>query len=378
VNVEVVEYDMSTPEFRNDKRLFVLINGYEFVTHDRNFPLAVVPREPVASSVVTPTGTTIPAGPQRNDMDAPGMYDIHFSHSGAHFNIYSPTLKGTLKGLIDVRDGNNTLATMYIDNTVFPPTSANIPTAGIPAGGVPAATTNYKGIPFYMNKLNDLVRTFARAFNEGLDEMGEQIPGVIGHLNGYDAYGNRGGLLFTYSRFGTTDVGTGNPGNPSVSGSGDFEWIPNPKGGPPAMIIDYSKLNALNFTVNPKMLAGDGYRLLACTDDPTKGIDHNNVILGFQKISTYQSLFREGRLLDFIVATSSHMSIDRRQAKNFQFNYNEIVMQTDNQRMSVSGVDINEEMMDLVKYQNLYMAGAKLINVINNIYDIMINRLGAF
>jgi flagellar hook-associated protein FlgK len=34
--------------------------------------------------------------------------------------------------------------------------------------------------------------------------------------------------------------------------------------------------------------------------------------------------------------------------------------------------------MDMVKYQNLYLAAAKLINVINNIYDIMINRLGAF
>jgi hypothetical protein len=37
-------------------------------------------------------------------MDVDGLFDIHFA-SGSIFDIYSNHLKGTLKGLIDVRDG---------------------------------------------------------------------------------------------------------------------------------------------------------------------------------------------------------------------------------------------------------------------------------
>jgi flagellar hook-associated protein 1 FlgK len=53
-------------------------------------------------------------------------------------------------------------------------------------------------------------------------------------------------------------------------------------------------------------------------------------------------------------------------------------MQTHNQRLSVKGVDINEEMMDLVRFQTMFQAASRLINVIDSIYDTMINRMGNF
>jgi flagellar hook-associated protein FlgK len=551
VNVEVMEYDYGSEDVKFNKRYSVMINGYDFVSHDRYQPLMVVPRE---SSGFTANGSHIASTPKpkRNIMDAPGLYDIFFANSGAEFNIYSNGLKGSLKGLIDIRDGNNTINTMssFVPGTLGTPgnytpgvgpqavqifsnaiddtsgngfnarinalltqfaslpsgasladiqrissnlfneiAGANLPvrhieqiTNKIVADGridtgsseyadymaainnykslindvvdsinhvlaatdadealarltaavadinslvasqkdvadtsaallaldtdtrpsapstvvihpkrhiMPAphthmvSTTTYKGIPFYMNKLNTLVRTFARAINEGLNVDGQPIPGVIGHIFGYDYHGNnKGMLMFTFTATmdqahkGTghyldfppllDDLGNPIPYNPPrTDESGNIMYQ-----------LDYSRLNALNFTINPQ-LTREPY-LLACSSDPTIGESHNDVILGFQKISTYPSLFKEGRLLDFIIGTSDHMSIDRRQAKNFALNYNEIVMQTDNQRLSVSGVDINEEMVDMVKYQQLFQAAARLINVINNIYDTMINRLGAF
>jgi flagellar hook-associated protein 1 FlgK len=322
----VREYDYSTPDNLYNKKFTVMINGYDFVNHTRYEPMAVRPRA---------------AGDERNIMDAPGLYDIYFSNSGAQFNIYSTSLKGSLKGLIDIRDGNNELG------TVIDPSTGNNYT-----------TTRYKGIPFYMNKLNTLVRTFARAMNEGLNIDGQPIKGLavdadgnpqnmVGHLGGYDYEGRLGQLLFTY---------TNNPDNTTT--------------------FNYNDLNCRNFTINPILTTAEGWTYLATSSDPAKGESNNDVILDFQKLSSYPSLFKEGKLLDFIIGTSDHMSIDRNQAINFSFSYQEITMQTDNQRLSVSGVDINEEMMAMIKYQQLYQAAAKLINVINSVYDIMINRLG--
>ena len=49
----------------------------------------------------------------------------------------------------------------------------------------------------------------------------------------------------------------------------------------------------------------------------------------------------------------------------------------DNQRLSESGVDINEEAMNLVRFQNAYNLSAKVISVMDEIYDRLINGMGA-
>lgn len=364
VNVDVEEYDYSTENIPYDKRFTVMINGYDFVNHTNVNQLTCVPRD-YPNSVSTTGGSVIPSGQKRNDMDVPGLFDIYFADSGSSFDIYSTTLKGTLKGLVDMRDGNNGFTTM--------PVNASDPSMGN------YTTTNYKGIPFYMNKLNIMVRTFARAMNEGLDVNGNPIPDVTGHLYGYDFYGKTGTqLFFSYS--------SASNGALQVNGTGtvsDFNkiWQYNDDGSPKLdadgnqmFTLDYSTLNCLNIAVNPHLTQDP--RLLACSSDPTKGESANDVILGFVKINSYPSLFKEGKLLDFIIGTTDHLSIDRMQANNFEESYYEITMATDNQRLSVSGVDINEEMMAMIKYNQMYQACAKLVNVINNIYDTMINRLG--
>jgi flagellar hook-associated protein 1 FlgK len=203
--------------------------------------------------------------------------------------------------------------------------------------------------------------------NEGLDYNGNTIVGLDGstlkgHINAYGYEGDTGLLLFTYM-----------DGKGNAKGGADDDF---PTGADGNLI--YDRLNCLNFAVNPQLLTSDGWMKLGCSSVPTMGESHNDVILGFQKLNSYPGLFNEGKLLDFIIGMSDHMAIDRAQAKNFDANYEEIVMQTDNQRLSVSGVNISEEMVDLVKFQQLYQACAKLVNVINEIYDTMINRLGAF
>jgi len=351
INIEVEELDYSSEMIPHDKRFVVLINGYDLVNHTRANLLSCIPRE-------NPNFEA--SGPKRNQMDADGLYDIFFGESGSLFNIYSPKLGGRLRGLIDVRDGNNTYPTAFADPS--DPYAAKDPYMMDNTSGY--MTNNFKGIPFYMNKLNILVHTFVRAINEGLDVNYGQIPGVTGHMYGYDANGDTmQNLFFTYQGYKATDP----LGAAFTDGSPD-DFLTLAGGN-----IDYSPLTALNLIVNPRLADP---KLLACTTDPTIGESSNDVIRGFAKLNAYPSLFKEGKLMDFIIGTSDHLAIDLMQAEKFEESYYNMVAQTENQRLSVSGVDLNEELAAMIKYNQLYQAAAKLINSINDIYNIMINHLG--
>jgi flagellar hook-associated protein 1 FlgK len=427
VNVDVIERDFSTPATPFDRRTTVRINGYDFVRHDMHSPLELVPRQ---------------QGQRRNEMDVDGLYDLAFTGGQGTFDIYNHNLRGALRGLVDLRDGNNSVITMQTVAVWPPGFNPNTPMTWTAWPGTltdadfdlnnPATwpvgsdqhtgvTSNYKGIPFYMNQLNHLVRTFARAINEGLDAQFRQIPGATGHIHGFDINGNnRSALLFTYTRndgeaaaiaddddLPWRDIGSrlelwrcnttrenitiqrndaGNivsihpiqftpPDLVTFDPTTVFTRVTDGEGFP-VFTMNLNGMNALNFIVNPELIRSNS--LLATSNHPDQGESNNQVIQGFSLVGTFPHLFREGRLEDFVIAISDHLAIDTNQALNFALSFEEITMQTHNQRLSVKGVDINEEMMDIVRFQHLFQAASRLINVIDSIYDTLINRLGSF
>lgn len=272
-------------------------------------------------------------------------------------------------------------------------------------------TTTFKGIPFYMNQLNELVRTFARAMNEGRNRDGILITGAKGHMFGFDANGeNRNALFFTFTQDTSGNPATmvaddpfqslrlwllADPADPSGETplrdpiTGQFVTVhdPNPplnttppvardKDGNPLFTLDYSQFNALNFIVNPELISDP--RLLAASSNDNIGQANNDIIHGFLAVNNDKHLFREGRLMDFIIATNNHLAVDNSQAGLFRLSYEEITMQTHNHRLSVSSVDTEEEMLNIVRFQNMFIATSKIINVIDSVYDTLINRLGNF
>jgi flagellar hook-associated protein 1 FlgK len=60
----------------------------------------------------------------------------------------------------------------------------------------------------------------------------------------------------------------------------------------------------------------------------------------------------------------------------FTKNQDDILYTIDSQRQSVSGVDQNEEASDLVKFQNLYNLASKVISILNEVYDKLIEETG--
>jgi flagellar hook-associated protein 1 FlgK len=396
VNVQVEERDMSRPGVPNDRQTTVMINGVDFVNHDRIERLRVIPRT---------------AEERRNEMDIDGLYDIGIGTT--RFNIYSPTLGGQLRGLIDVRDGNNGFPTMFVvyerdadGNYVLDASDNRIPTGHNATYGTGDRinTSRFKGIPFYMNQLNELVRTFSSAINEGRNAQGELIGGTTGHIFGYDGDGrNLSTMFFTFqnAQLGSTvplgqyaevshlrrwiieaptdstfnqDVLIGLTANEARALLPAGYSIAEDASGNPLFRLDMSGLNALNFAVNPDLLRDPTF--LAASTNANIGAANNDVIMGFNVINNDRGLFREGRLIDFIIATSNHLAIDTRQARNFRESYIEISMQTHNHRLSIKGVDTNEEMMNLIRFQTMFTAASRLVNVLDSIYDTLINRLG--
>ena len=124
VNVEVKEEHGTNYEENNaDLRYKVLLNGQEFIDHFFYNPLTCTMREELA-----------------DPDDAPDLYDV-YCMNGTKFN--ETGMSGELKGLLDIRDGDG--------------------------GTINGTGNSYKGIPYYMDRMNQFVRTLAMAFNEGVN-----------------------------------------------------------------------------------------------------------------------------------------------------------------------------------------------------------------
>lgn len=63
-------------------------------------------------------------------------------------------------------------------------------------------------------------------------------------------------------------------------------------------------------------------------------------------------------------------------AETFQKNFSDISDIINTQRMSISGVDEDEEATNLVKYQHAYGLSSKMIQVLTEVYDRLILQTG--
>lgn len=87
-------------------------------------------------------------------------------------------------------------------------------------------------------------------------------------------------------------------------------------------------------------------------------------------------MFMEGAPEDYIKTLISSMGVDGQQFELYMQIQDNIMTQLENRRQSVSGVSLNEEMINMVKYQQIYGASAKMIQTYSDVLDILINRMG--
>ncbi|MGN0318268.1 MAG: flagellar hook-associated protein FlgK [Lachnospira sp.] len=265
---------------------------------------------------------------QRNASDSLGLYDVKWS-SGQPFDIYSNSLGGQLKGLVDIRDGcNGEIESYAVDengNDILD-SQGNYTTM---TSAKAAENTSFKGIPYYMSQLNQFMQIFTDAVNQIL-------------------------------------VGT--PNNPTYTSDGQNTGIP--------LFVTKDKtiaMSATNVTVNPDLLKNAS--LLATKSRNNTGEANADIIEELYNLQN-SKIFDGGTGSFFLESIVSDMSIDSSKANNFLANYNNLQSTIQNQRLSVMGVDIEEEAMDLVKFQQAYNLSSKMMTVMNQLYDKLINYTG--
>jgi len=337
INIQATEVSYGKlPNGADDIHFLITVSGKSLVDHYNISKLKLEQR------------TDKPGEPKKlNAEDVGNLYDVNWE-DGNKLVLTG----GELKGLLDVRDGKD--GQVGLDGTTQSPI--------------------YKGIPYYQNKLNEYVRTFAMAFNEGYtNNAGTMVDGK-GHVDGYglDADitgpGNASTGIRFFTMFGTGDVpiSTGN----FISGvTGTItDGVVNGN-----LVKKYDEITAKNFTVSSDIM--NNTNTIATSD--IAGENGNIKILNeIVKVRSNNSLFDEGAPEDFMKSLIAGMGIDAQQANRFSKSQDAIVKQIDNRRMSVSGVELNEEMTSMVKFQQSYNAAAKMINTMAEIYDTLINRLG--
>jgi flagellar hook-associated protein 1 FlgK len=65
-----------------------------------------------------------------------------------------------------------------------------------------------------------------------------------------------------------------------------------------------------------------------------------------------------------------------RQAKTQEANAEALTMAVDGRRQSVSGVSLDEEMANIIKFQRGYQASARAMSTMDEMLDVLINRTG--
>jgi flagellar hook-associated protein 1 FlgK len=83
-----------------------------------------------------------------------------------------------------------------------------------------------------------------------------------------------------------------------------------------------------------------------------------------------------GNLNSFYQGMIGAMAVEAQEAQRLKLNSEVLITSVDNNRQSVSGVSIDEEMTNMIKFQHAYNASARNITVIDEMLDKIINGLG--
>lgn len=138
----------------------------------------------------------------------------------------------------------------------------------------------------------------------------------------------------------------------------------------------YYQLTAMNFSILAAMEL-DPSRL-ANRYDKADGVEQSDLLKDLRDLGTDKEKmsFRGCSASEFLQCILSDVALNAQRANTFSQNFKDIAGTIDTQRMSISGVDEDEEAIDLVKYQNGYNLASKMIQTLTEIYDRLILETG--
>ena len=357
-----------------------------------------------------------------NQNDADGLYDVYWTDTKQELGLGGKRSGGQLKGLLEMRDGNDyeafngkvtKVSTLektvqvrvnddylkHMSKSAIPLTDGRIKLGGEyyyytsydfeinddgecyytfhmsedksrnPQFPTPdilnysasiGDKVNYQGIPYYLKQMNEWVRDYSYNFNKiynaenASDYYGENTGQIHGGADdnfytGTDERDNKQYLL-------TVDVGAKSYNSASQMG--------------------YYNITAGNFGVSKK-LEEDPRKLHTHTGE-TEGEAKYNIIESLADLSTNtdKMKFRGCSAESFLICLLGDSGLNAQSANSFQNIYDSIRESIENNRYGISGVDKDEEAANMIKFQNAYSLASKMISVLNECYDRLINNTG--
>lgn len=79
---------------------------------------------------------------------------------------------------------------------------------------------------------------------------------------------------------------------------------------------------------------------------------------------------------DYYRGLCSSLGTDSQAAQNMSENQQLVLAQIDSQRQSVSGVSLDEELTNMIQFQQAYSASARVVTAVDEMLDIIVNKLG--
>ena len=433
VDVKVDEYpifDVNDPTRLTGGTMYIVtINGGQVLTNGGDFNQLVCTARKTYEKV--------------NQTDIDGLFDIRWAN-GNDFGLQSASMQGKLRGLVEMRDGNNGFyfngRVRDIDTVMYNGRVTSAVTIAVTdvnlmdmklcnlsdtggrmniggqiyyyqdwryevVGGIAqyvfimdddkcdeiisasrlgndatiGRAINYQGVPYYMTQMNAWLRGFAEKINEIFNgtytESAIQPPvtpppagAIIGHdgryymfeANGFDLNGEPGAHLFTGTIVGGARAGQQYKKTELLAGFGSGLYV----------------LTAGNIAINNELMSNAAR--LGAKSHATVGNDQAEQVHKMIQMLTSKEMFsfRNGSAKDFLEMLLGDVALNASNANTFYKTYKGLANSIDNQRSSISGVDEDEEAMNLIKFQNAYNLSARMIQALTEIYNRLILQTG--
>jgi flagellar hook-associated protein 1 FlgK len=137
--------------------------------------------------------------------------------------------------------------------------------------------------------------------------------------------------------------------------------------------------NASNLQVHPDIMKSLNMIAAAKEESPGKsssGNGKNAQAMADIKFSTINISGSDTSVSDFYRNIIGQLGIDSQESQRMLENSELIVKQVENRRQSVSGVSLDEEMTNMIKFQQAYNASARLVTAMDQCLDKIINGMG--
>ena len=136
----------------------------------------------------------------------------------------------------------------------------------------------------------------------------------------------------------------------------------------------YCMDNANNLYVNEELLK-DRTLMATSSNKPQDGVGDSNLVKMMQGIEE-SKVFKGGTCSEFLESLTTEISMDVKKINSRHSTYSSLGKTIKNQRLSVSGVDTDEETANLVRYEEAYNLSAKVIQVMNEVLQRLIDQTG--